>query len=454
MRRIVSVMLGLMILIPIHGKIHTEFGDSTKNHVFTLSAQLRTRGEYIKGAVQNPEETFAAYITERTRLYLHYRQPHLEMQIVPQHAGVWGTAGGGNFNLREAWAKADVRGFFLQLGRQSLTYDDERVVGLDDWSMTGNYHDALKIGYHGYGHKLQLVGAYCQNSSNITGGTTYINGNQPYKNMQMVWYHYDFKRWLAASLMFMNTGMQSTLIDTMGETEKKTYYQQMVGTYWHFRYDDSHPASTLQVTTHNHWWIDIDASFYYQLGRSEENVPVNAWMVAAEAKAKANDWIQFNAGYFHLSGDENYSVPPIGAIGMQQHTHDHSFNLLFGSKHRFYGAMDFFYLQSFYGGYSPGLQDAHIAATFTYLNQFDMQLQYHYLATAVDVSGAQTRTLGHELELKTNYSPANWVTISAGYTFMQGTKTMEIVKRATNRNQSHYLFLSVVFYPTLVTVRF
>jgi len=138
-------------------KIKTEFGDSTKTHVFTLKAQLRTRGEYREGAMPNENETRAAFVLERTRLIFNYKQPYLEVQITPQHVGVWGTNGGGGFNLREAWAKADVKGFFTQLGRQSLTYDDERVMGLDDWSMTGAYHDALKIGVG------QPVGPVCGN---------------------------------------------------------------------------------------------------------------------------------------------------------------------------------------------------------------------------------------------------------------------------------------------------
>ena len=157
MKRITGVLLLVILFIPAQAKIRTEFGDSTKTHVFTLSAQLLTRGEYVQGAVADTSETYAAYVLARTRVYLHYQQPHLEVQIVPQHVGVWGTSGGGSFNLREAWAKGDIKGFFAKLGRQSLSYDDERVIGLDEWSMTGVYHDALKLGYEGYGFLLSAV---------------------------------------------------------------------------------------------------------------------------------------------------------------------------------------------------------------------------------------------------------------------------------------------------------
>jgi len=76
------------------------------------------------------------------------------------------------------------------------------------------------------------------------------------------------------------------------------------------------------------------------------------------------------------------------------------------------------------------------------------------LGTSVLVRQAPSRLLGHELELTANYKPFDWLEIEASYTFMQGTKTMEIVKRATDRNQSHWVYLMVIFKPKFLTVRF
>jgi hypothetical protein len=40
--------------------------------------------------------------------------------------------------LNEAWAKMNFgEGFFAQLGRQSLIYDDERILGGLDWNVAG-----------------------------------------------------------------------------------------------------------------------------------------------------------------------------------------------------------------------------------------------------------------------------------------------------------------------------
>ena len=261
--RVLGVLLCLVMVAPTEAKIRTEFGDSTKTHVFTLSADLMTRGEYIQGAVPNHNETMAAFVVERTRLILNYKQRYLEVQVIPEHLGVWGTTGGGAFNLREAWAQTEVKGFLAKLGRQTLSYDDERIIGSDDWSMTSPYHDALKIGYEGFGHKIHLIGAYCQNNANTLGGTSYYDGAQPYKNMEVLWYHYDFKRWFSGSLLFINTGLQSHVELPGGKLEKKTHYQQLAGTYWRFRYDGQ-----------KDWWIDADASFYYQFGKTLHVRPV------------------------------------------------------------------------------------------------------------------------------------------------------------------------------------
>ena len=75
--------------------------------------------------------------------------------------------------MNEAWVKAQFPvGLFAQLGRQRLFYDDQRIFGADDWSMTGYSHDGLKLGFERAGHKVHLFGAYNQNVDNIDEGGT------------------------------------------------------------------------------------------------------------------------------------------------------------------------------------------------------------------------------------------------------------------------------------------
>ncbi len=64
----------------------------------------------------------------------------------------------------KAWAKLDFgKGFFAQLGRQTLVYDDERILGGLNWNVAGRYHDALKLGYANKNNEIHAILAFNQN---------------------------------------------------------------------------------------------------------------------------------------------------------------------------------------------------------------------------------------------------------------------------------------------------
>ena len=70
----------------------------------------------------------------------------------------------GRFIMNEAWAKLNFgKNFFAQLGRQTLSYDDERILGGLDWNIAGRYHDALKLAYADKNNQLHLILAFNQN---------------------------------------------------------------------------------------------------------------------------------------------------------------------------------------------------------------------------------------------------------------------------------------------------
>ena len=163
-----------------------------------------------------------------------------------------------------------------------LAYDDERIIGPNDWSMAGLSHDVLKLGYEGHGHKAHAVLAYNQNAENINGGTYYANGAQPYKTMQVGWYHYDVPKIpLGASLLFMNIGMQAGEEGGIGDNEAKTEWQLVYGGY--LKYAPSN-------------W-QIEASYYRQAGHDEYKAKLDAWMATAKVEWKPADNWSLEAGY-------------------------------------------------------------------------------------------------------------------------------------------------------------
>ena len=324
------------------------------------------------------------------------------------------------------------KGLFVKTGRQELTYDDGRIIGNDDWTMTAPTHDVLKLGYDGESHKVHLLAAYNQNAENIDNGVIYYSGGlQPYKTMQTLWYHYDTpKKSFGISLLGMNIGMQNT-----DQEHPITYYQQLVGTYMSFR--------------PKHW--SLEGAFYYQMGKEEHGMNIDAFMASAKLNVKPSVNYNLFAGYDYLSGDKYFNVPPDGGIGLVFHDKARGFNAIFGSHHEFYGAMDFFYLSNYVGGFTPGLQNLYFGGNIKPVNGLSINAAYHYYAIATDLDYVNTKTLGHSVELASSYAFNKAVSVSAGYTFMKGSETMELLNKVSEKRQLHWAWLMMTITPKLFT---
>lgn len=400
---------------------------SAARRQFSASALMWTRGEVRDGALPAANgDDYAVFLMGNSVLQLNYTSPWLEVRLAPRYFGVWGASANGALAIDEAWASLRSRkGFFVRLGRQKLSYDDQRIMGADDWAMAPKTHDVVKTGFELSKHKLHLLLAFNQNNENLNGGTYYSNGGQAYKSMQMLWYHVDPWPWLGASLIGMNMGMQS-----VATKENVTNYQQIFGSFLDF-----HPGN-----------FSLQLSYYRQSGHDEYSMPIYAWMASAESMWKVSPSVSLRGGYFYLSGDPYYIAPEPGALGMARKTEVRGFNPIFGSHHKFYGAMDFFYMTTYYGGNSPGLQDLHVGIQWNLFKKWVFTGAYHYLATSVAVRDARM-TLGHELECTLGWRITPDVSLQAGYSFMGGTDTMIKLKRTSDQNYLSWGWLMFIVTP-------
>ena len=409
---------------------------------FTIDAKLNTRGEIRVGGFdvleEDENERMAHFIMGQYRLNIGYKRADwFELRLSPQFSGVWGQAG-GNLSLSEGWLsmKHTKTGLFAKLGRQSFEYDDERILGYDDWTMTAPTHDALKLGFEGHGHKVHILLAYNQNSENISQGIDYYAGGiQPYKTMQTLWYHYETPKSLfGISLLGMNIGVQSK----NENFPDKTYYQQLVGTYL-----------TLKPSI-----VSLEGSFYYQMGKEEKGIPLDAYMGSAKVMVTPNDFYNLYAGYDYLSG-EKFPVVINGGLGLIFHDKARAFCPLFGSHHEFYGAMDFFYLDSYVNNFSPGLQNLYAGGTVSPVKGLKINAAYHFFAIAADLKIHQEelkKALGHEFEINVDYTFAKFVKVGAGYSFMRGTETMELLQRVSDKRRLHWGWVMLSVNPTIFTI--
>ena len=410
--------------------------DSTSTNIFTLKGDFLFRGEYRDGGVVNEAEgkDYAAFLQSRVMVSLEYEHKWFSMRVTPRFSGIWGQANNGTFSLFEGWVQAkSSQGLFAKIGRQELSYDDERIIGSDDWTMMASSHDVVKLGYDGRAHNVHAIVGFNQNPSDVKGGTFFKNGAQTYKTIQVLWYNFHpVKVPISASVLFMNVGIQNE-----DEQKPKVFFQQLAGGYFSYKGEK----------------FGAEGSGYYQFGKEDHGIPISAWMASCKFKVTPNAHWEVVAGYDYLSGDKNFAVPPKGALGLTRHTIIRGFSPLFGSHHEFYGAMDFFYVQNYIGGFTPGLQNAYAGLTYSPIEAVRLKAHYHFMATGTNLTNHSLKMpLGHELETEVSWKFASFGSLSAGYSYMNGTETMTRLRRADNDKHLHWVWLSLKFTPKFLNI--
>lgn len=409
--------------------VFTRAQEINQTNTFSMKAQIRPRAEYRNGSLtpRLEGEQPAYFINNRARLSMEYGRQDLSLKISAQHVGVWGQDPqidkNGRFVMNEAWAKLHFGTyFFAQLGRQTLAYDDERILGALDWNVAGRYHDALKLGYTHNAHQLHLILAFNQNGEKTNGGSYYKPGGQPYKNMETVWYHYNsHKKTFNASLLFLNLGLETG--DAATE-DAHTSYLQTMGTYLTY--------------TPGQWYLN--GTFYYQSGKNQNRQSVSAYMWALRAQYNICDKWSVLLASDYLSGTEP---------GEKKFK---AFNPLYGTHHKFYGGMDYFYASDFNQGYNPGLWDNQVGVTFKPGKKLVLNLNYHYFSTTADIESYK-KDLGSEIDFQLDCPLMKDVKLSAGYSFMLGSEAMDAVKGGNHNSWQDWGWISLNINPQILFVK-
>lgn len=377
---------------------------------FSISTQIRSRAEYRNGSIfpRNQGDDPVFFVNTRARLSMEFKRSDLLMKFSGQHVGVWGQdpqiEKEGRFMLNEAWIQLPFgNGFFVKAGRQQLAYDDERILGTLDWNNSGRWHDALKIGYEGVRRSAHLLLAYNQKTEPYAGMDYFYTDAQPYRSMQGLWYKENFSKKLTASLLFLNLGL---VTGNGTEPSIDLKYMQTLGTNLNFKTAD---------------W-NLYGTFYYQFGKNQQKQHVQAWMWAAKADYKINDLWTITLASDYLSGDNHPSEGTSWA-----------FNPLYGTHHRFYGAMDYYYASGFLSNMAPGLWDNQLGASFKANTAVTLQGNIHLFSTTTDpkerwLTSTLGKSMGSEMDLSFDWLIRKDVRLSGGYSVYFGTPTMEMYK--------------------------
>lgn len=401
----------------------------------TISGQVRTRTEMRngQGTPQVKDTIPAVFTSQRTRLNIGYSGYRFKLFTAIQDVRVWGqdastinrTTNDPNdgFMLHEAWAEISlvdtgkvVKNFTLKVGRQELVYDDVRLLGNLDWLQQARRHDAALLKFEHNGWIAHLGAAYNQNAerkSNTiyngvpTGYTAGTNGQSSmYKSMQFLYigkkFHFgngsflafkdDFSKYHYAAADVNKT----TPIYEHGVWSRYTVGGNLFGTA--FRK------------------LGFALSAFYQGGSYRDGTSLNEYLLSASALYAVTRKFSAGPGVDITSGNN----------GSDPTKKNQRFDPLYGTPHKFWGYMDYFYVADGFG--SNGLVDYYLKGKYKAKDNLTLTLDGHQFVLPSAVQGSDgsnmSKSLGTEIDFVLNYGLSKVINLEGGYSTMFVTSTM------------------------------
>lgn len=459
----------------------------------TLTGQIRTRTEFRDGAgsVRLQVNSPSIFTSQRSRLTFNYKMEHVIFQASLQDVRVWGqdastlsSNDGSRLQLHEAWAEIALANkkdtsfkhsaadyFAVKIGRQELLYDDSRLLGNLDWAQAARRHDAVVLKLLNKGWQADLGLAFNQNTDAFNyNGTFYTpanvmpytkdsrgnltptpasfiplsnaaglssktgspalqampstNGlNQNYKALEFLYAAKTFNKIKLAGLVladhfgkYINDSVKNIAGADTGYIYGKRFNQKGV---------NSRVTTGILLTSvlDKKQAFLFTAGFYYQTGKDRDAQKLSAYTTTTSITYTKNKFT-YTVGYDYLSGNDAFSSS----------TTNHRFDPLYGTPHKFWGLMDYFYVGT--GSPTGGLSNPYAKIKYgSKTKRFTAQVDYHYFSLAKNqknTSGAPIhKYLGSEVDLVTTYALNKITTLEYGFSVMAASKSMEYAKNIT-----------------------
>ncbi|WP_026777588.1 alginate export family protein [Polaribacter sp. Hel_I_88] len=395
---------------------------------FQVDADVRARFEYRHGFGNLfPDNTDpAAFVTQRTRLNVNYKLEKLTVLMSFQDVSTWGDTkqlaigdNNNSFSMFQGWVQyAFAPTWAVKLGRQVISYDNQRIFGGLDWAMQGRFHDAALLKYKNKNFIADFGFAFSQESQRNENTDFLLQGAFTYKSMQYAYLKKTYNKGLV-SFLFLNTGFQD-FTDANNTIVDGVNYRQTTGTFFKF------PINT----------INFEGNAYYQSGKATATKDLSAYNLALEAIYKPNNTV-FGLGFEVLSGtDQNGS------------SKNKSFFPLYGTNHKFNGFMDYFYVGNHAN--NVGLNDLYAKAVFKTGEKSTLLTKVHYFAANNTLINNADTYLGTELDLVYSKNLLKDVSMNIGYSHMFASNSMSLIKSGrSNNNTNNWAWVQLIVKPTL-----
>lgn len=395
-----------------------------------FSAQYMGRGEYRHGyqALADTSQKAATFVSQRARLTADYTNEKFKMCFSAQDVRTWGSVvnnaidNKGLLSIAEAYGELYMnKKATLRVGRQILSYDDDRILGSLDWAMQARRHDAALFKYTDSTWAVHVGAAFNQPMERNKFSSYTIAGN--YKTMQFLWANKVMGN-TNLSLLFLNNGYQYGKVNPNGTTDSMTVYSQTAGVRGEYKEGKFRTSGYV----------------YYQMGKDAANRDLGAYDASIEFSYKPVNILTATLGGEILSGTSQTDTA---------NRTNHSFNPFYGTNHRFNGYMDYFYVGNHIN--SVGLVDAYFKVTAE-VKKTLVSVNAHMFSAASDVKKnaaleKMPTSLGTEIDFTFSYNVSDNTAIQGGYSRMFGTDTMKKLKGGQTNTVSDWAYLMLIIRP-------
>jgi hypothetical protein len=387
-----------------------------------IDGEIRPRFEYRDGykSLKIDGNDPARLITQRTRLGLSYKTDLYTTRISFQDVRVWGSealkSNTISAKLCEAWVEFNMTdNFRIKVGRQILSYDNERLIGSGNWNQYGFQHDAVKFSYQKNKFELEVVGAYNQSSETLNE-VPYTLFNKLYQRLGIIWAKQSFKNLSVASI----TVIESNRMDAVSN---KSHSRYTTGLIFNFNKNK----------------FNADFRTFYQGGKKNTGQKVSAYSLNLEFAYKVTKRYSLKAGFDLLSGNSPGLSPE----------KDNAFNLLYGGRHKFNGSIDYFTSATPNAGF--GLIDWSLGMSYKVCRRLTTKLNYHYYSTHKEFKYTRlyySSYLGSEFDLQANFKFTKEISVVILYAMMLPSETMAVVQNINQEAKTgNYCALMITFKP-------
>jgi hypothetical protein len=394
---------------------------------FSLTGEFRPRTEFNHGykTLAYEDQDWSIPTTQRSRLNAMYNHELVKTKLTLQDVRYWGAQAQLVNNedyavsVHEAWADVELaKNFSVKAGRQELVYDDQRIFGNVGWAQQARSHDVALFKFE-KDFKIHFGIAHHENS-NITNNI--YDGPDAYKNLQYLWFN---KTWNknSLSLLFLNNGVPFM----ESQTKEVVKYSQTLG-------------GRYVVELEN---VSFSTNFYYQLGKNVTTIYPSATVLNVVRDLSAFNFL-FEAT---IKNNVTLGFEQLSGTDYNKKSKAKSFTPFYGTNHKFNGFMDYFYVGNYINSY--GLNDVYLKYKFS-KKKISLNADLHYFATAGKISEDDSNSLGTEIDLTFTYKVHDIAALSAGWSTMFATESMELIKGGDRNAGNHWAYIMLSVTPTFI----